>query len=92
MLYKNLPSGKRWWILSIRKFLDFCSGMVYLFTGKWESLRTLVRAHKEYYKMRKYVEPSIFSEEYNLLGHYNKSVVLKYYLSKGKLRWDELEF
>ena len=57
MLENNLPKtiGRkraRRRILT-RMILDGMSGIVYLFTGKWESFKAVVKAHREYRKLRR---------------------------------------
>lgn len=57
MLENNLPKtiGRkraRRRIL-IRMILDGMSGIVYLITGKWESFKAVVKAHREYRKLRR---------------------------------------
>ncbi len=57
MLEKNLPKtiGRkraRRRILT-RMILDGMSGIVYLITGKWESFKAVVKAHREYRKLRR---------------------------------------
>ena len=57
MLENNLPKtiGRkraRRRILT-RMILDGMSGIVYLITGKWESFKAVVKAHREYRKLRR---------------------------------------
>ena len=57
MLENNLPKtigrkSARRRILT-RMILDGMSGIVYLITGKWESFKAVVKAHREYRKLRR---------------------------------------
>ena len=92
MLRKNLPSKLRWRFVTIRKIMDWCSAIIYLLTGKFSYFAAVCKAHRDYIKMRKNVEPSVFTEENNDIGHYEGSILLKYFLSGGKLTFDELRF
>ncbi|MCF0167204.1 MAG: glycosyltransferase family 2 protein [Bacteroidales bacterium] len=90
MLRKNLPVSTRKRIMFIRMALDLMSAAVYLVTGRWSSFKAVLEAHRDYRHMKKDVEPSPFSEQRNDNGLLEGSVVLKYYLSRGKLTFDEL--
>ena len=92
MLYKNLPSNLRWKIITYRQILDGLSALVYLLTGKWNYFKAVWSAHKDYRKIKKEIEPSPFSEECNDIGHYEGSILLKYYLSGGKTTFDQIRF
>lgn len=57
MLENNLPrtigrkKAKR--RIRTRMILDGLSGAVYLFTGKWESFKAVIKAHREFRKLRR---------------------------------------
>lgn len=51
MMHKCLPTGGRW-RLCARRALDWCSAMVYLLSGRRDFAREVVRAHRDYRKMR----------------------------------------
>lgn len=53
MLYKNLPRKGKKRIIFFRRVLDGCIAMVYLLTGKKDFYKSVIRAHKDYKKMRK---------------------------------------
>ncbi|MBR0533517.1 MAG: glycosyltransferase family 2 protein [Bacteroidales bacterium] len=92
MLYKNLPGNVRWSIITTRKFLDFCSAMVYLVTFRWDSFKAVFRAHRDYRRLKKVEDHSVFSEEFNDIGHLRGSILLKFFLSGKKLTFDQLRF
>lgn len=56
MLEKNLPMTigrkKARRRIRTRMILDGFSGLVYLLTGKWESFKGVIKAHREYKKLR----------------------------------------
>lgn len=91
MLWKNLPDKVRWRRLFVRKLLDGASAMIYLITGKIENLKAVWRAHRDYSRMKRELDPSPFSEEINNKGYYPHSIVLKFYLSRGKITFDKLK-
>ena len=41
--------------------------------------------------MKRELDPSPFSEEINNKGYYPYSIVLKFYLSRGKITFDKLK-
>ena len=74
-LSKNLPAGKAaakacrkaLWTIFIRKCLDGCSAAVYLLTGKFQYLKSVVEAHKEFNKLSRGTEVADIQEY--LSGH-----------------------
>lgn len=57
MLENNLPRTigrkKAMRRIATRMILDGLSGIVYLITGKWESFKAVIKAHREYRKLRR---------------------------------------
>ena len=49
MIYKN--SRWRWWVLSVRFFLDYAAAAMYLVTGKAEAAKAVCQARRDYRKM-----------------------------------------
>ncbi len=92
LLYKNLPEKIRAGRIATRKCLDAASAAVYLLTGRWHCFSAVCRAHRDYRKMKKVVDPSPFEEESNNIGLYDKSIVLNFFLSGKKLTFDQLDF
>ena len=92
MLYKNLPGNIRWRTIFVRQILDGGSAMVYLLTGKWSYFNAVLKAHKDFRKIKKDLEPSVFLEEMNDNGHLSGSILARYFLSRGTLTFDKLRF
>ena len=92
MLYKNLPGNIRWRTIFVRQILDSCSAMVYLITGQWSYFKAVLKAHKDFRKIKKDLEPSVFLEEMNDNGHLSGSILARYFLSRGTLTFDKLRF
>lgn len=92
MLHKNLPDSIRRRRIFARMCLDGLSAMVYLVTCRWSFFKSVVTAHHDFHKMKAGLDSSPFDEERNNTGYYNRSIVLRFFLSGGKLRWDKLKF
>ena len=91
MLYKNLPDSIRRWRIFLRMCLDGASAAAYLLTGRWSYLKAVWTAHHDFRRMRRDIDPSPFDEERNTNGLYDKSIVLRFFLSGKKLRWSDIE-
>lgn len=48
MLYKNLPSNRRWWVLSTRIWLDRVAAFKFLLEGHKGEYQAVRKAHEEY--------------------------------------------
>ena len=98
MLYKNLPYRKgkgrhllrRKSLLFTRMLLDGASAAVYLLQGKTESFKAVVKAHKDYRKLRKKSRISSRIIGYTssfpkyMAGAYNRSIILKFFTGHRK--------
>ena len=98
MLYKNLPYRKgkgrhllrRKSLLFTRMLLDGASAAVYLLQGKTESFKAVVKAHKDYRKLRKKSRISSRIIGYTssfpkyMTGAYNRSIILKFFTGRRK--------
>ena len=91
MLYKNLPDRIRRRRIFFRMCLDGASALVYLITGRWSFFKAVRKAHHDYRRMRRDEDPSPFEEERNNIGLYDSSIVLRFFLSRKKLRWSDIE-
>lgn len=91
MLYKNLPERIRWRRIFVRMILDGLSAVVYLVTGRWSFFKAVWKAHRDYRRMRRDEDPSPFEEERNNIGLYDRSIVLRFFLSGKTLRWSDIE-
>lgn len=74
MLENNLPKtiGRkraRRRILT-RMILDGMSGIVYLITGKWESFKAVVKAHREYRKLRRRADEDAYANIDGLVNYW----------------------
>ena len=58
MMYKNLPLKVRGRVVFSRMCMDGMIACVYLLTGKLSFFKAVVRAHKDYRKMRRDVQVS----------------------------------
>ena len=91
MLYKNLPERRRRRTIFVRMCLDGASALVYLVTGRSSFFKAVWQAHRDYRRLRRDEEPSPFSDERNNIGLYPGSIVLRFFLSRGRLRWSDIE-
>ena len=57
MLYKNLPTAHRWWIMLVRFGMDYLAALQMLLTGQKENVKAVVRARCAYHKMKKEYPP-----------------------------------
>lgn len=55
MLYKNLPEKTRGWKVFIRMCIDGMIGCAYLLTGKFSFFQSVIKAHRDFKKMKKEV-------------------------------------
>ena len=90
MLYKNLPDSIRRRRIFFRMCLDGLSAAAYLLTGRWSYFKAVWTAHRDYRRMRRDEDPSPFEEERNNVGLYDKSIVLRFFLSGKRLRWSDI--
>ena len=91
MLYKNLPDKIRRTRIFQRMCLDGASAVAYLATGRWSFFKAVWQAHRDYRRMRRDEDPSPFEEERNHIGLYDRSIVLRFFLSRRQLRWSDIE-
>ena len=52
MLYKNLPTEELGGVMRVRSILDYIAAVKFLLTGSWGDFMAVVRAHREYKRMR----------------------------------------
>jgi GT2 family glycosyltransferase len=95
LLYKNLPDSKLHIILFLRKLLDALSAIKFLFAGKFKNVRSVWKAHMDYYRWikslkekRTRVKTLTVTESLNTV--LNKSIVFEFYL-KRKKTFDQLK-
>lgn len=58
MLYKNMPLGRRLWVMPLRLVLDWLSVLVYLLQGKPKMAAAAVKGRWHHYRMRRSCQPS----------------------------------
>jgi GT2 family glycosyltransferase len=95
LLYKNLPDRNLHKTLFIRKILDGIAAGLFLITGKFANIRSIWRAHMDYYKsisslIKKREFVKTLSKEESSTGILNKSIVFEFYIKRiktfGKLK------
>jgi hypothetical protein len=89
LLYKNLPDKRLHAKLFIRKSLDALSAILFLFTGRFENVWSVWKAHMDYYKSirtlkikRESVKKLTVTESLNTF--LNKSIVFEFYIKRNK--------
>lgn len=92
-LLKNEPASKLFWLLPLRMLLDGLAGGLFLSQGKFQHIRSILKAHWTFYlnffkmaqKRKMYFEKiknAAISDQPNLSGIYKGSVVWQYYARK----------
>ena len=85
MLYKNLPTTHRWWIMLVRLGMDYLAALQMLLTGQKENVKAVVRARCAYHKMKKEY-PSTHDHKmrgFQLLAR--RSIVWDFYIRKKRV-------
>lgn len=81
LLYNNLPSKKRFYVLFLRLILDGIAAMKFLFDSKPGEFYSVIKAHYHFYqyilKNKKRTSPTSIP---SLI--FNKSIVVQYYIKK----------
>jgi GT2 family glycosyltransferase len=95
LLYKNLPDNKLHYILFVRKLLDGIAASVFLFSGKFSNVKSVWKAHKDYYKNIKSLKAKretgrILYDKKSINTIMNKSIVFEFYI-KGIRTFDRLK-
>ncbi|QNL22549.1 glycosyltransferase family 2 protein [Hyphobacterium sp. CCMP332] len=91
LLYKNLPDSIRGKKILIRLLLDGLSAIIYLLQFRFGDVRALLRAHRDYYKMKSGLQRSEQKKNPNeLKGFYDKSILFDYFL-KGRRKFSDLD-
>jgi len=95
LLYKNLPDKKLHYILFIRKLLDGIAAFIFLFSGKFSNIKSVWRAHMDYYKSMKSLKEKreiikMLSVRQQINTIMNKSVVFEFYI-KGIRTYNKLK-
>jgi GT2 family glycosyltransferase len=88
MLSKNLPAGRRFWIMSCRNFLDAVSAWKGLLTGDGGYFIAIIRAHLAFFKWWLFHrDKSIFpkTRKATLRGYLQKNMVWLHFVKKKKV-------
>lgn len=90
MLIKNLPKRLLLQTLFVRMVLDGAAGIAFLLQGKWSFFVSVLKAHRDFYKMAgKFIEKRKSISKHSTLGLYKKSIILSYVV-KGKKTFSRL--
>ena len=89
MLWKNLPQRHKKDKIFIRKCLDGLSAVCYIFQGKFSYFNSVIKAHRDYRKLKKEARVSITKEAlpYGMLPY---SIIRKFFT--GKKKFSQLNF
>jgi GT2 family glycosyltransferase len=95
LLYKNLPDNKLHTILLLRKLLDGLAAIMFLVKGKFGSVRSVWKAHMDFYKTINELEEKRKMVKKLEIIHYptlilNKSIVFEFYV-KGNKTYNSLK-
>ena len=93
MLYKNLPSGRLWYVMPLRMCFDGLSAAVYLLQGRLTLVKQVWRAHMDFYKALRSLRikrrlihantsPDLYKQIFEVI--YHGSIVMRYYVGKRK--------
>jgi hypothetical protein len=70
--------------------LDGAAGIVFLLQGKWSFFVSVLKAHRDFYKMAdKFIEKRKSISKHSTLGLYKKSIIFSYVV-KGKKTFSRL--
>ena len=89
MLYKDLPAKGRRWRLLRRKLLDGVAGMKYLLSGNLRGMWAIVRAHHDFYRMKRQMTPRP-AGDYAACDDQQRPDILKEYYLLGHRKYSEL--
>lgn len=89
MLYKNLSPCERKKVMRIRRFVDFCSALVFLCSGQWANFKAVFAAYRSYREMRSAYTP------FETAGGkdaciYRHSILFDYYMGRRR-RFSDLK-
>jgi GT2 family glycosyltransferase len=85
MLYKNLPSRHRWWIMLVRLGLDYLAALQMILTGHRENAKALLSARCAYHKMKKEYHSTHDNKMRGFKLLARRSVVWDFYVRKKKV-------
>jgi hypothetical protein len=89
MLHKNLHPSEKTMRIFARKLLDGLAGVFFLLQGKWSHIPQIVKAHREFNRIKDQFPTHIASKPLaELTGSINHSIVLGYF-TRGKKTWNQ---
>lgn len=88
MLYKNLDSSHRWWVIPTRLVLDGLSALVYLCQGRWGFVKSVWQAHRDFFAKRANIRAKRTPELSKPEGVLRGSVLLRVLL--GRKTFDKI--
>lgn len=87
MLYKNLPSSRLWFVLSLRFMMDYASAFLYLIQGKRHFFNSVWSAHNEFWSLKKNIKRDKKFTSANINSIYKGSIVFAFFFSFKRLRF-----
>ena len=91
LLHKNLPEERRRGTICLRMWLDRCSALVYLLTGRISCFKAVLKAHRDFRRMRGGYDTAT-GETAKPAGLYKGSILWKWLASGGRITFDKLRF
>ena len=89
MLHKNLHPDERNKRIFARKLFDGLAGVFFLLQGKWSHIPQIVKAHREFEKIKSQFPANANAKHLSqLTGTLNHSIVLGYFI-KFKTKWSQ---
>lgn len=93
MLYKNIPTEKLILVFIVRLILDVLAYFHLLVAGKFENAHSVIKAHKDFYKMRnefKYDRREILKQRkvIDIPTKFKGSILWNYYVKRKKMYSD----
>ena len=85
MLYKNLPTTHRLWIMLVRFGMDYLAALQMLLTGQKENVKAVVRARCAYHKMKKEYTPIHDNKMRGLQLLSRRSIVWDFYVRRKRV-------
>jgi len=87
MLYKNLPSNRLWFVLTLRFIMDYASAFLYLIQGKHRLFNSVWKAHNEFWALKGNIKRDKKITSVKINSIYRGSIVFAFFLSWKRLRF-----
>lgn len=95
MLYKNLPDDELRSVMSMRAVLDYVAALKFLLTGSWSDFKAVIRARREYRRMRgeysEVREQNLAAALFPVIEERSAFSLLWQYYVKGKKYYSQLK-